>query len=209
MAARRPHYLFFWITLTTMFTYMVVSDFMERRPAETRSEVPLPADDRIAVQGWRGPTALSASGVDLILAPLHASAERQAFDAGALAERLALEPGEPWRLEVRALDAQGMAAFTAAAEGGQIELVDADGVAAALMVERVDQAALEPAALPILQLFAGDAPQEQNQQFVGRWVLWGRRPLAACTLVVGSERMGLVPAALGREEIPRFVASRQ
>jgi len=209
----RPFYLTFWVVLAAMFLYIVGSDFLGRGGAPWRSEVPLPAEELGPVAGWRGPAALTAAGVDLVLAPLHGDAARQAFDAQALEARFGLAPGEPWSLELSAADAEALAAFVEAAAGG-LELRDDRGTAAMLLVDaaaEVEQG-LEPAAAPVLQLFQPSEPsaepRTENGRFVGRWVLWGRRPLAACTLAAGDVRHTLVPADLERDELPRFVASR-
>ena len=205
----RPFYLTFWVVLTAMFLYIVGSDFLGGGAPPWRSEVPLPTDELGPVAGWRGPAALTAEGVEVVLAPLHAEAARQAFDAQALEARFGLAPGEPWSLELSATDEDALAAFAAAAEGG-LELRDEQGTAATLLFDAVPK--VEPAAAPVLQLFAplelGGEPRVENDRFVGRWVLWGRRPLAACTLAAGAVSHSLVPADLERDELPRFVASR-
>ena len=205
----RPFYLTFWVVLTAMFLYIVGSDFLGGGTAQWRSEVPLPADELGPVAGWRGPAALTAEGVELVLAPLHAEAARQAFDAQALGARLGLAPGEPWSLELSASNAEALAAFAAAAAEG-LELRDDQGTAATLLFDAV--AKVDRAAAPVLQLFApdelGGEPRVENERFVGRWVLWGRRPLAACTLAAGAVSHALVPADLERNELPRYVASR-
>lgn len=57
------------------------------------------------VDGWAGSFTVPGDApfvVDARLAPLHAVPERQAFDAAALAGRLGLPEGEPWRLALTA-----------------------------------------------------------------------------------------------------------
>lgn len=209
----RPSYLTFWVVLTATFLYIVGSDFLGRDAESWRSEVPLPVEELGPVAGWRGPAALTAEGVELVLAPLHGDAARQGFDAAALEARFGLAPGEPWSLELSADEPDAIAAFLAAAADG-VELLDDQGTAATLLVDAAAEGErdLAPEAAPVLQLFrpaeASAAPQEENGRFVGRWVLWGRRPLATCTLAAGPVRHALVPADLERDELPRFVASR-
>ncbi|MCZ6596280.1 MAG: hypothetical protein O7B99_01430, partial [Planctomycetota bacterium] len=61
-----------------------------------------------SMRGLRGELELPG-GARLLaqLTPLHAAEAWQAFDARALAERLELGPGEPWRLELWLEDASG------------------------------------------------------------------------------------------------------
>jgi hypothetical protein len=68
----------------------------ERPPSERGERV---------VDGWAGSFTVPGAApfvVEARLTPLHAVPERQAFDAAALAERLGLPEGEPWRLALTA-----------------------------------------------------------------------------------------------------------
>lgn len=208
MNSARPLYVVFWIALTTLCLTIVVSDLLKHPLAIPRSEVPLPADDALTIEGWRGPAAQIASGVHLVLAPLHVNAERQAFDAQALAARLNLPQGEPWRLEVRGPNAEAFAALMEAQQAGTLSIRDASGMASRLMGAAVDPDRVDLGARPILNLLAPGDLESENDQIVGRWVLWGRRPLETCQLVLADQEWSLTPASLGREEIPRYVASR-
>jgi hypothetical protein len=208
MNSSRPLYVLFWIALTTFCITIVVSDLIKNPIVIPRSEVPLPADDALTIEGWRGPAAQIAEGIHLVLAPLHVNAERQAFDAQALAARLNLPDGEPWRLEVRGPDAAALKALLDAQQAGNLSVRDASGVASSLIGSAVDAKQVEPSARPILNLLTPGELEVENEQIVGRWVLWGRRPLEACQLVLSGQEWSLTPASLGREEIPRYVASR-
>ena len=124
------------------------------------------------------------------LAPLHADPERQAFETRALAARLGLGSGAPWRLSLRwdggALEAEG-----AVLHLGQVEVVDAMGVALRPIGARED-----PAPDPLRALFAAPSgtlgPGEQVD-----WILWGRRPGPEAYLA------GLLPAGVQSEELAR------
>jgi hypothetical protein len=72
-----------------------------RRPAGGRYPEAPPAGEAREVDAWSGSGAAGEGRLVAALTRLHADPARQAFDAGALARRLALPPGEPWRLELR------------------------------------------------------------------------------------------------------------
>lgn len=67
------------------------------------------------VDGWAGSFTVPGEApfvVEARLAPLHAVPERQAFDAAALAGRLGLPDGEPWRLALTARADVGLGSAT-------------------------------------------------------------------------------------------------
>ena len=101
------------------------------------------------------------------LDPLHEDARRQEFDGPALARRLGLPEGEPWRLRLEAVGASPEAAL----EG--VQVVDGDGACLAPILDGVTPAegAVQD---PLLGLFL---PQEIAGE-TSRWevVLWGRPP---------------------------------
>lgn len=204
-------YLIFWVVLAAVFGTLVVSEYAQREPDARRPIVPLPAEPRGAVQGWRGPASLVAEGVDIVLAPLHADAERQAFDATALGARLGLPAGEPWRLEVQVGEASALERFDAAARSGGLRVTAGDGAELQELSSAVARDRLAPSAAPLLALFRPQPEPSATEKgrFVGRWVLWGRRPEGACQLDVAGVTHTLEASAVGREELPRFVATRQ
>ena len=101
------------------------------------------------------------------LAPLHEDARRQEFDGVALARRLALAEGEPWRLRLVALGAGPAGPLDGVA------VVDGEGVCSAPILQGVELAQ-EGVQDPLVGLF-------QPRTIVGErpsWelVLWGRAP---------------------------------
>lgn len=67
-------------------------------PAGRRPEPP-PVVEASGVRGWAGTATLPGGGrLVARLVPLHSDPARQAFDAAALAHRLGLGDGAPWRL---------------------------------------------------------------------------------------------------------------
>jgi hypothetical protein len=73
--------------------------------ARSSTERPPSARGERVVDGWAGSFTVPGAApfvVEARLAPLHAVPERQAFDAAALARRLDLPQGEPWRLTLTA-----------------------------------------------------------------------------------------------------------
>lgn len=147
--------------------------------------VPEIADPEEAIEGLAGVLELEP-GLELraTLAPLHADPERQAFDAAALARRFDLDPGEPWRLRVRA----DVARYRA--EG--LRVVDARGVA---LVELLPEPAARPVDRPadplrtLLSAHGAAGARLPRGRATLDVVLWGRRPEA------GARLEGLAPAA--------------
>ena len=109
----------------------------------------------------------SGSRMRVSLEPLHADARRQEFDGIALARRLGLAAGEPWRLSLEAVGEVPEAAL----EG--VEVVDGEGSCLAPILDRVVRAKGEVQD-PLLGLFRPSRPSEQSPHF--ELVLWGRAP---------------------------------
>lgn len=141
------------------------------------------------------------SGLVVRLAPLSREPARQAFDAGALAARLGLEPGQPFRLECCAHLPKGSEPTR------DVWIEDDEGVALVPLVRLVAPDA-DPRAVadhgvadhgvvdPVLGLLS--APGTVAGGTVT--VLWGRAPRAGARLVgahaeLGLERTFVVPLA--------------
>ncbi|MEZ6017250.1 MAG: hypothetical protein R3F49_19205 [Planctomycetota bacterium] len=101
------------------------------------AEVPPLESGQMSVDGWSASFAWGAGGlsflVDARLAPLHAEAKRQSFDAHALRERFGLGPGEPMRLTLRAAQAPSSGGAPAGAGAApaslELSLVTVEGLA--------------------------------------------------------------------------------
>lgn len=153
---------------------------------------PAVSDPEQVVAGYQG-ELVGNGGSRLVasLSPLHADEARQAFDARALARRLRLGEGEPWRLELRWIpeveldpDAEHAADRSVHAEApmperwglglGDLTVADAGGTALSTLepADRHDRSA------PVDPLRAVLSPPEQPL-FPGQaidLVLWGRAP---------------------------------
>ncbi|MBI1381868.1 MAG: hypothetical protein GC161_12365 [Planctomycetaceae bacterium] len=141
----------------------------------------------------------NSSGLVVRLAPLFREPERQVFDAEALAARLGLEPGQPFRLECCAHLPKG------AQPNRDVRIEDDEGVALVPLVRLVAPDA-DPQGVtdPVLGLLS--APGSVAGGTVT--VLWGRAPRAGARLVGAHAELGLestfvVPLA------PSTVASGQ
>ena len=140
------------------------------------------------------------------LVPLQALSQWQAFDAGALARRLDLPEGEPWRLEL----------VYEAAEGGAERLaLDLEGahVGAAgepLLAPLVAQVPAAPdgaPADPLRALFAA-RPAALASGAAAELVLWGRAPSpdAPPRVAVGAFELELAPVRVKSRDLPRSIA---
>jgi hypothetical protein len=128
------------------------------------------------VPGWTGFLETAAGArVRVRLSRLHSEAEWQAFDARSLARRLALEPGEPWRLEITHDGPAGAPALGL----GELSLADAEGVAAHSLS---GAPAAAPGAVldPLWGALAGPSSLEPGE--TARLCLWGRVPVGAAQL---------------------------
>lgn len=148
-----------------------------RGGAERRDERPVLGHAELPeVAGYEGRMTLERGELLVRLGPLHADPERQAFDAKALAARLGLGAGEPWRLEVaftpkrayvsEVLAVDGLAIVARGAPAGAEPLVRP--IAAA---ERAS-ASTEPAD-PLRTLFAAPASLRVDLARGASLVLWG------------------------------------
>lgn len=175
-----------------------------------RDRVELAPDDVLAVSGWAGPEDPFAAGLVLRLTPLHAEPERQAFDAGALAARLGLEAGEPWRLEVTwplngAVKPRFEKLLTALTdEPGVLTIVDDQGTCATTFAPLVT----EPKGQHLAGLFdprrtlAVDGTGAEGQLH-----FWGRGPGEGARLAGPGFSLPLTPVEVLRNELPTFVAN--
>jgi len=192
----------FGLTLSSLTLAAVLRDQLQANPS-ARTTVPTPSSSVEVVGGWRGPADLAAKGLELIFAPLHTDPKRQSYDAKMLAERLGLDAGAPFRLEVKASHMAETAALLEAARLGAVSIVDASGEAARLLPALVQNPA--PGALPILRLFAPDATLDADAG--GRLIFWGRAPGSGAKLVATGATWKLSASAVPRGDLPLFVAS--
>lgn len=117
--------------------------------------------------------------VHVRLAPLHARPARQAFESRALARRLDLGPGEPWRLVLRLVSASRGGEARGHLRLGALTLEDEGGPALAT-IERAAQARPGEVADPLATLLAPPEGVRAGEE-VGL-VLWGRPPRAGLRL---------------------------
>lgn len=200
-------FLAFALTFTGLVLVAAVRDLLEQRGQDPRSVVPNPSSAVTDVGGWRGPASLEAEGLRLQLAPLHTASERQAFDAEVLRERLGLGPGQPFRLEVSARAGSKSPEFdrlAAAAGAGELYLEDQDGRVGGLLF--FEAGAVTDGAEPILRLF--DPEETVGLERQGRLVFWGCSPGEGARLSGPDIDWRLTASSLSRDELPRFVASR-
>ena len=155
------------------------------------------ADPDEAVAGWR--TAGEDRFLTAELFPLHALAERQAFEALVLAERLDLATGEPYRLRLSLTDP------TVAVDPASIRVDVPAGTALAV----VRPGPTAPSG-PLRTLVAPPSALEPDGRIVDI-VLWGRAPEAPASLCVrdvdGAEHaFALERLERPRRELPAFLA---
>jgi hypothetical protein len=130
------------------------------------------------------------------LAPLHAGAERQAFEAGSLARRLSLPPGEPWRLTL-SWDLPDPRATPPARDPedgepagvglGSVEVHDPSGTALRSIPDR--SGTVPDPLRTLLRPPAGALRQGEEVE----WVLWGRAPVAPSATGAEVVLVGLLP----------------
>ena len=159
--------------------------------------VPAVVDPDAMIEGWRTPEGTGVVAAELF--PLHAQPERQAFEAQRLAERLDLEPGEPFRL--RLAQAATEHTIDPASVAVRIE------AATVLAVVRPGPAARRG---PLATLLAPPTALDPGGRVV-EIVLWGEAPDSQPTLVVqdvsGTElTLELEPLERPRRELPAFLA---
>jgi hypothetical protein len=137
----------------------------------------------------------------LRLAPLHGEHARQQHDAGVLAQRFGLPPGEPFRLELHG-DAARLGAFATTA----FSVADARGevlvpLAALVAPERGD--VFDPVGV---LLSSRSARVEGTARCV---LLWGAPPTLAPELVLDGDAgsaLPLVPDAVACATLPRYLS---
>jgi hypothetical protein len=173
----------------------------QREPVPSPAPPPGVTSPDEAVSAWTGELE-GADGGWLVatLAPVHADARRQAFEARALRRELGLGSGEPWRLSVRWERAPGPADTRPAVQevGDAPARTEAAGIALGPVSVRDDQGAALESLPPVGQPVDGE-PFQPLRTLVAPpagalrpgeaadWILWGRAPGAGARLV------GLVP----------------
>lgn len=158
----------------------------ERPAALPGAAVPSAADAIGEVPVWLGQHALSADGaVRARLTPLHAEPDRQAFDARALAQRLGLGAGEPWRLEL-AYEAPPDAPPLGLSD---IAIEDASGRRIAPAAPAADGRAAAGAAVDPLRALVRAPRTALRPGGTASLVLWGDAPGAGAR-VVGVDAVG-------------------
>lgn len=170
------------------------------RSSDGLPEVSDPDEPISAYRGEaRGP---NGELVTFLLAPLHADPARQQFEARALAERLGLDSGEPWRLVRRGPSAE------AGTRPGTDELHAAlppsgysvrDGRGEALRSLEAPPSAGELVD-PVRSAFA---PWTSSDRSTTSCVLWGRRPEAGAVLGTagGKAEVPLAASTVHRSEL--------
>ena len=162
-----------------------------RAPATGEDDVEAFAGDVEIQKGLR---------LTLRLAPLHATAGQQRFDAGALAARFGLAAGEPFVLEI---SARGEGTIAAGALR-KIAIEDEHGPALAPFPAA---AALdnEPAD-PLATLLAPPAGKLRSGTAVSV-ILWGRAPAADARVKgLGDVEVALAPTRMGSRELDTALA---
>ena len=150
---------------------------LSRDDARRASPPPVIADREQAIDAFETGEALAEGGrIAYRLAPLYPDVERQAFEARALRDRLALGEGEPWRL-VRTVEGAGRAVPD---DPSEVEVRDDDGSA----LRPIDpQAPGSGPRDPVRVVFSTPAGARSGEAV--EWLLWGRRPGSRAELVLG------------------------
>ncbi|MDF1798067.1 MAG: hypothetical protein P1V81_02745 [Planctomycetota bacterium] len=199
------------LTFVLVFAGAVVGSMLWGQGGEiVRDQVDLAPDDVLEVSGWAGPEDPFAAGLVLRLTPLHAEPERQAFDAGALAARLGLEAGQPWRLEVTWPLGAGVkprfeklfAALTEAPTS--LTIVDDQGLCASTFARLVTEAH----GRHLVQLFDPERTLEVSaERAEGQLHFWGRGPGEGARLAGPGFSLPMAPVEVLRGDLPTFVAN--
>lgn len=193
-----------------LFLSLVLVHFLTRGGGEHTDRVTVDGGGPARAPGWVAHAELTGTDPDgtdpamlrARLTRLHAAPERQRFDAETLRERLALGPGEAWRLE---LALEGDAETPLAL--GAISVADADGTALVPAVERAEAPAPNAVADPLRALAAaGDGlvwPGEPRQV-----LLWGRAPRDDARLILGGldAPLALEPRDVELDALPESLA---
>lgn len=187
------------LTLTLGLVWMRAS----RQEEQQQLAAPPPRDQERPVAGWSGQADLE-DGTLLVasLAPLHAGAREQAFDAATLAARYDLAPGQPWRLDLRRSRAAGGELTEQEPLAlGALELGAGSAGLTTLPAPRPSEGMpVDPVAIllapPVEPLPAG---REISV------VLWGQAPGSdeSLELQLGQRRIELAPGEVQRSEVVR------
>ncbi len=173
--------------------------FFGRRSRRTPAAPPQVTSPDETVAAFSGELEGAGGWLSATLAPLHAEPARQAFESSALARRLGLGPGEPWRLRVRWQRRREPGASRPAGDRperdspagialGAVEVLDSEGAALRSFVP--PPAPGNGPARPLETLLAPPAGA-LHPGAVADWVLWGRTPAGEVRL------SGLVPEGDG------------
>lgn len=149
-----------------------------RRPTGQPHPEPPPSGEVLEIVAWAGGTG--ASGVSAALTRLHPEPTRQSFDSRALASRLGLEAGEPWRLELH------QAGDAPLALESPLEVLAGGEVILRSMPRVPEQAG---PADPVAVLTS--PPQEVDAGGAVSLLLWGEEPPAEALLRCGSLELEL------------------
>jgi len=162
---------------------------------------PAPAPD---VRGFGGALEAPDGGVwRARLVPLHARAERQAFEAQAVARRLGLQPGEPWRLELSWEAGAGAADPTPVAEGLTVLGEEGSRLSPLARPSLAEGAPADPVAVLFAPCESELAPGESLQL-----LLWGNAPRERGRLQLAQHELLLEPVDFDAAGLPRAVARR-
>lgn len=141
------------------------------RPSGERASVP--AKPQGSVRAWSGSLSFEQGGRLLArLSRLHPDPVRQAFDARALAQRLGLGAGEPWRLELTHLEG-GHAPAAVVLE--ELRIRDDAGLAQAVAVESTQIVSASGIVQPLAVLLSRPRVSLQPGEALSV-ILWGRKP---------------------------------
>ncbi len=191
---------------------LLVVHLLTRGGREHADRVNVDGSEPALAPGWVAsvalePGALGPGELRARLTRLHVAPERQSFDADALRRRLALGPGEPWRLE---LWLESDAEPPASVRLGSIAVADAAGTALvpAVASAQTRAGATEAGGVadPLRTLAAVDpvlragAPRQV--------LLWGRAPQDEPQLVLGAlaAPVPLEPRDVEHDALPQSLA---
>lgn len=192
----------FGLTLSSLVLVAVLKDELSGGESPRRT-VPTPLSEVDLVGGWIGPVDLAAAGCELIFAPLHTDPKRQSYDAEQLAERLELESGAPFRLEVKAEGRPETSLLLAAARAGELSIRDDEGEVARPLA--LAAKATGGSSLPIRRVFAPQATLDP--ELGGRLIFWGRAPGRGAVVVGPDFTWKLSASSVSQNDLPLFVAS--
>jgi hypothetical protein len=159
---------------------------------------PTISDPDEAIAAFRGAAPAGGAEVEFLIAPLHADPDRQRFEALALAQRLGLEEGEPWRLVRRGAADPGAGAdeLLAPLPASGYVVRDSRGVA-------LRSLEVPPAGELVDPVRSAFAPWLSSDRSTTTCVLWGRAPGAGARLaaVAGKAEIALESSSVHRSEL--------